>query len=127
MVDPTHLLLVMVTVSLTSYFALLIRLKPSAEAKLSTFMDKKPAKERRKSPESKKPSSSPRPEKGVMQEPREKKCPHYLGYLTTLPKGTSFPEECFGCRQVIRCMRIEPTETIESFYLEAAKPEETAQ
>ncbi len=56
-------------------------------------------------------------------QPKEKACPHYEGYLTTLPKGSSFPEECFGCRTVIRCMRIEPAEVIESFYVAAAEPE----
>ncbi len=126
MTAPAYLLFALVTAAMTVYFVLLIRLKPSTEAKLYTFMENRPARKARESPSSIRPSTRPRPEKRAVQEPREKECPHYLGYLTTLPKGTSFPEECFGCRQVIRCMRIEPTETIESFYLEAAKPEETA-
>ena len=120
------LMFVLVTGALTLYFLLLVRFKPSMEAKLYTFMQQKPIRTKGKvwAPI---PSTSLKSEESPLQEPREKECPHYLGYLTTLPKGTSFPEECFGCRQVIRCMRIEPTKTIESFYLEAAKPEEVGQ
>lgn len=49
---------------------------------------------------------------------RDRTCPHYIGYLTHLPRGSPFPDECFGCRQVVRCMRIEPAQVVESFYLE---------
>jgi hypothetical protein len=126
MTAHTFLMFALVTAALTLYFILLMRFKPSTEAKLYTFMQQRPIKKKRKLPTAK-TSTSPKSEETTVQEIREKECPHYLGYLTTLPKGTSFPEECFGCRQVIRCMRIEPTETIESFYLGAAKPEEASQ
>jgi hypothetical protein len=32
------------------------------------------------------------------------KCVHQFGYLKTMPKNTSIPDECFGCPKVLRCM-----------------------
>ena len=31
-------------------------------------------------------------------------CVHHFGYLRILPKNTSIPTECLGCRQVVECM-----------------------
>jgi hypothetical protein len=110
-----YVLFAVSTLSVTLYFTLLMKLKPSAEAKLSTYME--PAAEKRLSKKNRtlvKPQKTKSPERNDAE---EKECPHYVGYLTTLPKGTSFPDECFGCRKVIQCLRIEPTKVIESFYL----------
>jgi hypothetical protein len=30
-------------------------------------------------------------------------CKHQLGYLQTLPKNASIPDECFGCGRIIQC------------------------
>jgi hypothetical protein len=30
-------------------------------------------------------------------------CPHYVGYLSKRPKGTSIPEECLTCPKMIDC------------------------
>lgn len=32
------------------------------------------------------------------------KCPHSFGYLSTLPKGSPLPEECFLCPKVVDCI-----------------------
>jgi len=32
------------------------------------------------------------------------KCIHNFGYLKNQPKGTSIPDECFGCPKVLRCL-----------------------
>ena len=120
----TYLLFALVTTSITFYFMLITRFKPSTELKLSAFTKEKPTTKKRKKAASVK--SSPIPEvENPLDEVEEKECPHYVGYLTTLPKGSSFPEECFGCRNVIRCMKIKPAGVIESFYF--AKPEVESQ
>ncbi len=38
-------------------------------------------------------------------------CIHYFGYLRKLPKSTSIPSECLGCRKVVECLttKIETT------------------
>jgi len=114
-----------ITLTLVLYFTLVMRLKPSTETKLQTYMEKEIKKTRsnkkRTTPQPTRPvehTESPAENKTV-----EKQCPHYLGYLATLPKGTPFPEECFGCRQVIQCLRIVPTKAIDSFYLTATETE----
>ena len=108
------------TLSVTLYFTLLMNLRPSAEAKLSTYMEpeavKKPAKKNRLLAKPQKTTKFP-DKVGT----EEKECPHYVGYLTTLTKGSPFPDECFGCRKVIQCLRIEPTKVIESFYMPPAE------
>jgi len=118
----TYVLFAVGTLSLTLYFTLLMKLKPSTEVKLSTYIEpaaeKKPS---RKNRTLEKPRKTAAPER---EDPGEKECPHYVGYLTTLQKGSPFPDECFGCRRVIQCLRIEPTQVIESFYIQ---PTEEAQ
>lgn len=32
-------------------------------------------------------------------------CSHKFGYLSSLPKNTPLPDECFGCPQIIECLR----------------------
>ena len=32
-------------------------------------------------------------------------CPHKYGYLNSLPKNTPIPNECFGCPQIVECLR----------------------
>jgi len=31
-------------------------------------------------------------------------CVHHFGYLKNLPKNTPVPDECFGCKQILRCL-----------------------
>ncbi|MGB9134071.1 MAG: hypothetical protein WCC63_00560, partial [Candidatus Bathyarchaeia archaeon] len=92
----TYALFAVSTLSITLYFTLLMRLKPSAEAKLSTYMEpkveKKPAKKNREPTKLQKTEKPP-----VRNDAEEKECPHYVGYLTNLTKGSPFPDECFGC------------------------------
>jgi hypothetical protein len=110
------------TLSLTLYFTLLMKLKPSVEAKLSNYLEpvvEKKSPKRNRTPKPQKTTASPE-----RNSSEEKACPHYVGYLTTLQKGSPFPDECFGCRKVIQCLRIEPTRVIESFYIQ---PTEEAQ
>jgi len=30
-------------------------------------------------------------------------CPHYYGYLQTIPKNAPLPKECFGCSKMVDC------------------------
>ena len=32
------------------------------------------------------------------------KCVHSFGYLRSLPKNTSVPDECFGCPKIMQCL-----------------------
>ncbi len=119
-----YILFALITLSLTLYFTVLMKLKPSIEVKLSTYLEKpkekRPIKNKRKIQQSINSSVTTTP---TDDKPKKRQCPHYIGYLTTLPKGSSFPEECFGCRRVVKCMGIEPSEVIESFYADAPETE----
>lgn len=115
-----------ITLTLTLYFTLIMRLKPSTDTKLQTYMkkttEKKQPKKKRKTSTHTQPVEPTEPaEPSIEHKTEEKECSHYLGYLATLPKGTPFPEECFGCRKVIQCLRIAPTKAIDSFYLTATE------
>ncbi|MDH5494502.1 MAG: hypothetical protein OEY24_02205 [Candidatus Bathyarchaeota archaeon] len=114
-----------ITLTLTLYFTLIMRLKPSTETKLPTYIKKATQKTqpKKKRKTSKLVESTESSEPLIAHKTEEKECSHYLGYLATLPKGTPFPEECFGCRKVIQCLRIAPTKAIDSFYLTATETE----
>jgi len=119
-----YMLFGLITLSLTLYFTLLMKLKPSVEVKLSKYLEKpkekRSIKKKRRIQQSINSSVTTTP---TGDKPKEKQCPHYIGYLTALPKGSSFPEECFGCRRVVECMGVEPSEVIRSFYAAAAETE----
>lgn len=113
---------VIVIITVTAYFSLLIKLKPSKDTKLLAYLSQTKRKLRKKKKPPKDLSVLPSPEPDFEEKPssspsEQKECPHYVGYLTSLPKGSPFPEECFGCRNVIKCLRVEPTKVIESFYM----------
>ena len=115
---------IVVTVSLTLYFSVLLRLRPSKETRLTSYIRKASEKQSYQMDlqDSKRGSEEKEflhaRDSSPQREMEEKECPHYVGYLTTLRKGSSFPDECFGCRRVIQCIRIETTKVIESFYME---------
>jgi hypothetical protein len=120
--DLTAFVIVFIVAAL--YFALLIHLKPVKKADLSAYMERTLTRKRRtpgKGALEKEKLANEVQQDKLQVEVKEKQCSHFVGYLTTLPKGTPFPDECFGCRKAIQCLQIHPTKTIESFYL--AKPE----
>jgi hypothetical protein len=124
------LLIVALTVVLPIYFILLLKLNSSSEPKLITYITKAAERKSKKPPKKTQLATLVKPlpeektrnilpkEEAIDNFPEgEKDCSHYTGYLTTLPKDSHVPDECFGCRNVIQCMRIEPTKVIESFYV----------
>jgi len=52
-------------------------------------------------------------EKPKMQEkktpPSSRDCPHFFGYVRSLPKNTAIPDECLGCPWIVECL----THTVE--------------
>lgn len=115
-------LFTIVTLSLILYFNLLLKLEPTADEKITTFLKKQTGRKTRMASiplQSVKGAEDTHPQK--KQDAGSRECPHYVGYLTTLPKASRFPDECFGCRSVIQCLRIEPTRVIESFYVTATE------
>jgi hypothetical protein len=63
--------------------------KPSEESKTRVTM---PKTSKRKEPVDESPGEN------------SVKCPHHLGYLKTLPLGSTVPEECYVCPQMMRCL-----------------------
>jgi len=59
-----------------------------------------------------KPSEKPKVQVKSVQEKISKtqdstdsrECVHHFGYLKDLPKGTPVPDECFGCKKILRCL-----------------------
>jgi hypothetical protein len=42
-------------------------------------------------------------------------CPHYFGYLKTLPLGSSVPENCYSCSRVTECLAADEQSVRSSF------------
>jgi len=72
--------------------------KEASDPKLSVqaleIEDEKPSKpiEKSKMQEEKKPS------------PSSRDCPHFFGYVRSLPKNTPIPDECLGCAWIVECL-----------------------
>ena len=47
-------------------------------------------------------TSKKQQEKDVSERPRA--CSHYFGYVKTLPKNTSIPDECLWCPWIVKCL-----------------------
>ena len=47
----------------------------------------------------------PKPQTAPPKHPeaRPSGCPHFFGYLKTVPKNTRIPDECFGCPKLMEC------------------------
>jgi len=71
----------------------------SPESKSLVQASSKPADTSKKSVEAK-----------VSERPRA--CPHYFGYVKTLPKNSSIPDECLWCPMIVKCLT--GTEKIEA-------------
>lgn len=117
-------LFAVVTLALAFYFMLIMVFKPTVYTKLSRLIEqsshRKLPREDRELSEPIESREPPQAQHAVNAGTEEKECPHYSGYLTTLPEGLPFPDECFGCRKVVQCLRIEPAQVIENFYVSSA-------
>lgn len=120
----TFVFFAVIAISLAFYFKLLLELKTSSEIKLLTYLETSTKKSVKKEKRSVKRKEEPAEPEAESSPARKMECQHFVGYLTSLPKGSSFPEECFGCRKVIQCLRVEPTQVIESFYMSTPEIED---
>lgn len=107
------LLGIIIAVAILTYVSILRKLKPE---KILTNMASDKGSEKQK-PEKKKEDKSRIEEKGDKSRNEEKKkkkteesqetpstCLHDFGYLSTLPKNASIPDECLGCAKIIDCL-----------------------
>jgi len=53
-----------------------------------------------------KPSTSikPRLPEEKKTHPNSQNCPHFFGYVRSLPKNTPIPDECLGCPWIVQCL-----------------------
>lgn len=43
-------------------------------------------------------------EEKKLQSENTRNCPHYFGYVKTLPKNTPIPDECMWCPRIVKCL-----------------------
>ncbi|NIO36296.1 hypothetical protein GTO27_01175 [Candidatus Bathyarchaeota archaeon] len=98
--DPNLVIGILIATVIVAYVTILKKLRPSSyPADMKTKKDtslqeglvkkkKEPSKDTKTS-KPKKPSSA---------------CLHEFGYLGTLPKNASIPDECLGCPEIVKCL-----------------------
>jgi len=97
------------------YFTVLRQLEPDSQGSEKRTTKKAADELSDKSPE--KPPISPSVSSSKAPD-QERKCLHFVGYLAERHKGEPIPDECFGCQQVVKCMKLRPTTAIESYYID---------
>jgi len=53
---------------------------------------------------SQKPIEQPRVQEQKKPSPSFRDCPHFFGYVKSLPKNTPLPDECLGCPWIVECL-----------------------
>lgn len=51
-----------------------------------------------------KPVEKPKLQEGKKPYPSSRDCPHFFGYVRSLPKNTPIPDECLGCPWIVECL-----------------------
>lgn len=52
----------------------------------------------------KSPIEKPKLQEGKKPSPSPRNCPHFFGYVRSLPKNTPIPDECLGCPWIVQCL-----------------------
>jgi len=59
-----------------------------------------------------KPVEKPKVQEGKKPASASRDCPHFFGYVKSLPKNTPIPDECLGCSWIVECLT--QTEKVEA-------------
>jgi hypothetical protein len=101
-IDSSLLTAILIIMAISAYILILKKLKPK-----SIFTNKipkqHPKKDDLKTREKEKNIEKKIPETAQSKEYRSG-CSHYFGYLGTLPKNASLPDECLECPNIIKCL-----------------------
>jgi len=99
--DANVLIGVLIFVAMVVYILVLRKLRPESGALRHV------SRQETKEPDSKKMKKENIPEKENSANVHSKSgstCPHHFGYLRTLPKNSSLPDECLGCPKLVSCL-----------------------
>ena len=101
-IDSSLLTAILIVMAISAYILILKKLKPK-----SILTNKIPKQDpKRNDLKTRKQDKSI--EKEIPETTRSKKyrsgCSHYFGYLGTLPKNASLPDECLECPNIIKCL-----------------------
>jgi hypothetical protein len=103
--DSNLLIGILIAATIPLYIIILRKLNPDFP---KTFRKDKPPETRPKKKNQKTEKKDKPPEKKppTTVKPKESgsECSHYFGYLRTLPKNASLPDECLGCSKIIECL-----------------------
>ncbi|MGD8565908.1 MAG: hypothetical protein PVF96_06135 [Candidatus Bathyarchaeota archaeon] len=116
--NSTLLIGIIIVAAIPVYILILRKLKPGAALMGETIekspdkqKPKKGEKEQEKEQEKEKEKEQEKEKTGwkiIRSKKPEKKpssvCLHYFGYLNTVPKNTSLPDNCLGCSRIMQCL-----------------------
>jgi len=99
-VDANLLMGILIVVTIVAYIFVLRGLKTKS---ISARVPKKDSD--KQDPKGKEVKETPKelPET-TPHEKSQSTCLHHFGYLRSLPKSSSLPDECLGCPKVVKCL-----------------------
>lgn len=101
-IDSSLLIAILIVTTISTYILILKKLKPKSI--LTNKIPKQhPKKDDLKTRKKEKNIEKEIPETAQSKEYRSG-CSHYFGYLGTLPKNASLPDECLECPNIIKCL-----------------------
>jgi hypothetical protein len=101
-IDSSLLFAILIVMTISAYILILKKLRPK-----SILTNKIPKQDPKKDdPQTRKKDKSVenRTPETVQSKESRSACSHHFGYLRTLPKNTSLPDECLGCPNIIECL-----------------------
>jgi len=101
-IDSSLLIAILIVTTISAYILILKKLKPK-----SILTNKIPKQDPKTNvPETRKKDKNV--EKKILDTTQSKEygsaCSQHFGYLGTLPKNASLPDECLGCPNIIKCL-----------------------
>lgn len=104
--DSNLLIGIVIVAAIPVYILILRKLKPGA-ALIGETIEKSPDKQKPKKVEKVKEKEKAGWKIIRSKKPKKKPssaCLHYFGYLNTVPKNTSLPDNCLGCSKIMQCL-----------------------
>ena len=109
--DSNILIGLVILAAIPTYILILRKLKPGAiltkEIQEKKTQKQEPDKEKKEKDTPRKIIRSEKPRKIIRTEKPKKPnsaCFHHFGYLSTVPKSASLPDNCLGCSRIVKCL-----------------------
>ncbi len=101
-IDSNLLIAILIVITISAYILILKKIRPKSTPTDNILRRNS----KKQNPKTTRKDKNVRKE--IVETTQQKKsrsaCSHHFGYLRTLPKNASLPDECLGCPNIIECL-----------------------